>query len=124
MAILALDIGRRVTGVACFDVAIGFPFPLEPIKGDDAATVAAVRQLARERQANTLVIGLPLLPDGTEGEQASHTRALAEEWAKDGLKVHFLDERYTSTVESGDQNSHAKAAVSLLQMALDRGLLW
>ncbi len=123
MAILALDIGRRTTGVACFDESIGFPFPLEPITGDSAETILAVRQLATNRKVDTLVIGLPLLPDGTEGEQASHTRELAEQWEKDGLTVHFLDERYTSTVENGDQNSHAKAAVSLLQMALDRGLL-
>ncbi len=123
MAILALDLGRRVTGVAYFDASVGFPFPLDPIEGGETTTVAAVLQLAKDRRVTTLVIGMPFLPDGSEGGQAIHTRNLAEQWERAGLTIHFLDERYTSKTEHSEHDSHAKAAVALLQMALDRGLV-
>jgi putative Holliday junction resolvase len=123
MKVLALDIGNRSTGVAYFDETVGFPFPLDPIVGTDDETVVAVATLLAARAITHLVIGLPLLLDGSEGAQAARTRALAKRWERAGLAMIFVDERYTSSSEGQGENSHAKAAVSLLQMALDRKVL-
>lgn len=123
MPVLALDIGNRVTGVALFDENVGFPFPLDPIVGNDAETAAAIRQLIDRRSVTTLVVGLPLLPDGTEGAQVERVRAILKPLVDDTFPIVWIDERYTSKTDQKGANSHAQAAVSLLQMALDRGLI-
>ena len=43
-----------------------------------------------------LVVGLPLLPGGTEGSQAELTRRSVEPLREKGVEVHFVDERYTT----------------------------
>ncbi len=124
MAVLALDLGRRVTGVACFDVSIGFPFPLDAIESRGVEeVVAAIVKLAGERRVETIIMGLPLLPDGREGEQSDYAHTIGDRLIAAGLRVHFLDERYTSHTDTAGENDHAKAAVALLQMALERRLI-
>ncbi len=73
--ILAVDYGGRRTGLACSD-ALGITAqPLPPIDSTDLATTAnAVAAVARERQIVTLLIGMPFMPDGSEGEQVERVR--------------------------------------------------
>ena len=116
MRFLALDLGRKHTGVAFFDERTGVPIPLETIHHeDDEELVERVSILASERSIDAFVIGLPYLPGGKEGEQARFVRDIAKKlceacpWAE----LHFIDERYSG----GDD---AKAALEVLGAFLER----
>lgn len=98
MRLLGLDVGERRIGVALGDISTGEVRPLATIRrlGSQADAVA-LRRLADEQHATEIVIGLPLVADGSEGTQAGLTRA----WAAAvmpllGLPVAWRDERHTS----------------------------
>ena len=59
----------------------------------------AVTELARSREIETVILGLPRNMDGTEGPRAEKSRAFAAELEARGLQVVFVDERRT-TVEA------------------------
>ena len=118
---LALDIGRKHTGIAFADENIQVPLPLDTIHHDSGdELISAIETIAKERGAHTLVIGLPLLPDGSEGEECEHVRKIAE--ALSDYTIEFIDERLTSAVskELKSDDADAQAAVSILQTYLDR----
>lgn len=104
MRYLALDIGDKRTGLALGDPVTRLVSPLEviecPVGAEDGELW--IRTLARhvERQiskADTLVVGLPLNMDDSEGSQAKRVRALAERLAaRTGHTLLFQDERLTS----------------------------
>lgn len=118
---LALDIGLRRTGVAYLDDAVGVVLPVETIVHDSFdALEEAVRRVIVERAIDSVVIGLPLLPGGGEGEQARTVRAFADRLLARGIPCSFLDERYSTPREPvGDKD--AAAACLLLQAAASRG---
>ena len=73
-----IDYGLRRTGIC---VSVGFsprPLPLIQHKNDSAVVVAEVCETIRKEVAEQVVIGMPLNTNGTEGEQANHTRTFVE----------------------------------------------
>jgi putative Holliday junction resolvase len=96
--VLAVDYGTRRVGLALSDptgVALE-PLPPLPRRGDDQAAreVAAVAQRA---DARTIVVGLPLRTDGTEGPEAAAARAFARKVARyTQAAVRLWDERFTT----------------------------
>jgi putative Holliday junction resolvase len=61
------------------------------------ALLAAVADLVREHGPDTVIMGLPLNMDGTEGPRAELSRAFAESLSNlTGVPVHLHDERLTS----------------------------
>ena len=76
---LALDPGSKRIGVAaCDPLGISVkPLPFIPAEPGDAA-LAAIAKLVAEREARTIVIGLPINMDGTEGPAAKAAREFAE----------------------------------------------
>ena len=99
MKILAVDYGDSRTGLATCDRT---EFPTSPsplritVKARDKVA-ARVCEVAKEIEAELIVIGLPLNMDGTEGERARKSRKLAktvEIWS--GLPVRMWDERQTT----------------------------
>ncbi len=97
MNILALDIGKRRTGVAFLPEATGVPVPLETIAHTtETLLIERVTEIIKARSVGQLVIGLPLLPDGTEGEQVGYVRAVAEQLQSVVPSILFRDERYTT----------------------------
>ena len=121
MNILALDIGLRHTGVAYADSSIGIPFPLDAIEHTSVEELGtALASRIADRSIEHVVVGLPLLPDGSEGEQAVLVREAVEQ-----LKVHislpfsFIDERYSNTREQGVNSIHSAAASAILGTWLD-----
>lgn len=98
MRILAVDLGSRRIGLAICSpeetLVVGAGV-LERTKGDDPA--AAVAAAAREREAERVVVGLPLNMDGTYGPKAAEAKAFSER-LREILKVPVLlhDERLSS----------------------------
>ena len=101
MRIMAIDYGDARTGVAVSDAAgtlAGYTTVIRARRPEQAAEEIA--RLARERQAEELVMGFPRNMDGTEGPRAELYRAFAalvEE--KAGMPVRLWDERRT-TIEA------------------------
>jgi putative Holliday junction resolvase len=96
--VLAVDPGSRRVGLAISDPTGTIAQPLTWLPAEPAATlVARLAALAREREAERLVVGLPRRLDGGLGPEAKAARALAEGLREaTGLDVALVDERLTS----------------------------
>jgi len=133
-ALIGLDLGTKTIGVAVSDPDRRLATPVETIArqrfGLDARHIL---DLASERRAAGIVLGLPINMDGSEGARAQSTRAFARNLAGlTELPIAFWDERLsTAAVERAliaADASRAKrkavidqhAAAYILQGALDR----
>ena len=103
--IMGLDYGSKTVGVALSDDRLSFAMPKETIRRDSEKrlrrTLARIGELILENNVDKIVVGLPLMPDGTEGERAEKARAFAEKIReRSGLEVILMDERYTTTASA------------------------
>jgi putative Holliday junction resolvase len=136
MRCLALDVGERRTGIAVGEVLARPLMTLE--RRSKARDFSIIAGLIREHQVDTLVVGLPLNMDGSQGVQAQRTVRYAER-LRDALaemdidvELVFWDERLTTEYakqmqsECQDERSQrrenidAVAAAVILQSYLDR----
>jgi len=98
MTIAAVDLGRRRIGIAVTDAASMGAHPLgiverRALKKD----LEAIAAMLRDRQVSTIVVGLPLNMDGSEGPAARGARRFAASIADAlGVSVEMFDERLTS----------------------------
>ena len=98
MSIAALDLGRRRIGVAVTDAAAIGAHPVGVVERRSMAQdLAAIAAMLRDREVTTIVVGLPLNMDGSEGPAARAARLFADRMAA-ALKVgvEMFDERLTS----------------------------
>lgn len=97
--ILGIDFGTSRIGVAVSD-ALGLtaqPVEMIPFKGDIEAVCRRIGELAAEKSARVVVVGLPKNMDATEGEAAQKARSFGNRLElQTGLQVVFIDERMTS----------------------------
>lgn len=134
--VLAVDWGTKRFGVAITDPGRVIAQPLATLKrrAGKRAPVAALVDLVRQHDVSEVVVGLPLTPEGEEGESAREARALGEAIAaRAGVPVVFWDERLSTSValraarHAGVSSRRAKegadrmAAVAILQSWLDAG---
>ena len=133
-ALIGLDLGSKTIGVAASDPDRRVAAPVETISRKRFSLDAKrILDLAAERRAAGLVLGLPINMDGSEGPRAQATRAFARNLARlTGLPIALWDERLsTAAVERAliaADASRAKrknvidqhAAAYILQGALDR----
>lgn len=98
MRYLALDVGDERIGVAVSDAGAMLARPLEVIpRQRGAASFVRLKELVTEYQVGAIVVGWPLLPDGSEGQQVRSTEAYVQ-----GLAPHVTvpilryDERDTT----------------------------
>lgn len=132
--ILAVDWGERRIGLALSDPGGIIATGLETlvVTGREDA-LARVTEVARAREAERIVVGLPLLLSGERGEAAETAQAFADALAaRSGLPVETYDERLTSALsarrlhEAGVRTGRDKrrvdqgAAVALLESFLMR----
>src|SRR3989344_5024579 len=98
MRILALDIGTKHTGAAFIDQEnVGFVVPLPTIDhASKEELMSAVQKLITDRKIDRLVVGLPFLPSGKEGQQAALVHERVKELETLGIPVSLIDERYSS----------------------------
>lgn len=132
--LIGLDPGSKTVGVAISDVLLTLASPYGSLRRgklrDNAAEILAI---ARREGAGGLVVGLPLLMDGTVGPAAQAARdwtvALSE---ATGLPAALWDERLSSAavnrflIEEADLSRRKRATVVdrmaaswMLQSALD-----
>jgi len=133
-ALIGLDLGSKTIGVAASDPDRRVAAPVETISRKRFSLDAQrILDLAAERRAAGLVLGLPINMDGSEGPRAQATRAFAGNLARlTDLPIALWDERLsTAAVERAliaADASRAKrksvidqhAAAYILQGALDR----
>lgn len=122
MRLLALDIGLRRTGVAFADVDIGVPMALSTIEHTSIEElVDHISTIVDQKSIDQIIVGLPLLPSGEEGEQSSIVRDISAQISRIGPKLTFLDERYTTTSQK-HVDPDASSACFLLETALKRNV--
>jgi len=120
-AVLALDLGAKRTGVALLSPGTDVPVMLPTLTHESLAELAPqLQRLLAERNVATLVVGLPLLLSGEEGEQAVTVRQwVAEFQLPPDVQIFYIDERFTTP--RGPQTSNdAEAALTVLQTWLER----
>ena len=106
MRYIAIDLGDKRTGLAIGDAQTRIVTPLEVLESPIAVRAGeqlledlaeAIGAQASSNARASLVFGLPLNMDGTEGPRAKLVRDFAARLgAKTGRTVHFQDERLTS----------------------------
>ena len=98
MRVLALDYGSARCGCALSDPSGTLATPIGAVeRAGTRRGLAEVARLAREREAEAVVVGLPLTLAGKEGSQAAETREFAERLrALVAVPVHLHDERLTT----------------------------
>ena len=96
--VLALDLGEKLVGVAISDARLITTQRLPPIERSSwKKLLQDVQHLLERFDAQTIVVGLPLSMDGSEGEAAKNVRRLALNLAKSVRQpVYLQDERLTS----------------------------
>ena len=105
MRALGIDLGSKRIGVALSDSAgtLATPYEVVPRSGDRHRDHRRIAALAEEAGAECLVVGLPLLLDGTKGAAAVAAEAEAAELAAaTGLPVDLWDERLTTVTADRD----------------------
>jgi putative holliday junction resolvase len=95
---LGLDVGRKRIGVAGCDRTGLIASGLTTLEGCSFDQVlAALRDLAEERQVQVLVVGLPYTMSGELGYQARQVQKFARRLSQAlNLPVEYVDERLTS----------------------------
>ena len=96
--ILALDLGEKLVGAAISDERLITIKRLPALKRANwKKLLQDVCQLLERFDAQTIVVGLPLRMDGTEGDAANNVRRVALNLARSVEQPVFLqDERLTS----------------------------
>lgn len=98
--ILALDVGDARIGVAVSESRI-IAQTLDAIerRAGRTATLDALQKLVDDFKVGLVLVGLPVLESGAEGEQVEKTRAFARSLARriPAVRIEFRDERYTSS---------------------------
>lgn len=110
---LALDPGKRKTGVALGNTITETATVLETVRGKPSEQMAQLAKLARVWQPQWAVVGLPA--EASAKQAHAYSKQLAAELRDSlGLKVEFIDEAYSTQAArsdakqaGGDVDSHA-----------------
>ena len=98
MRALALDIGRKRTGIAASDATGSIASPVKVLPTDEVLGMARTFRLVLEDyEPDIIVVGLPTSLDGTENDHAAWVREVAGKIASEtGIATVFHDERLSS----------------------------
>ena len=132
MRVLAVDPGEKRTGFAISAGKIAVALPTLAMKGD-GKDVDRIAKVARDAEAERIIVGLPLNMDGTEGPRARAVRDFVDTLRQaTDLPVEFWDERL-STAEGEarlrgagldrrelSKRSDAAAAIVILETWLEK----
>jgi putative Holliday junction resolvase len=111
---LAIDHGAARCGCALSDPSGTIVRPIDPVVPDPAA----VEGLVAEHGVETVVVGLPVSLDGTEGTQAAAARDFAAALAERlDVPVETYDERLTTKLAAASRRGGSRAAEDSLAAA-------
>ena len=116
MTILALDLGRKRTGVALSSgvIAEGYAtLVFDEKKIDDF--IGVLKEIIAEQTVGKIVVGLPLGKDGKETEQSKWTRVQADK-IKDALEIDvvFTEESYSSAQARGEEGDIDQSSARII----------
>jgi len=125
LRILALDYGSARCGVAISDPTGTLATPLDEVRRPaEEAGLSALAALVRDREAQRVVVGLPLSLSGGDSAQTAEARAFADALRRRvGVPVELYDERFTTKLAQragGRSGEDSRAAAVLLEGYLDR----
>lgn len=128
MRVLALDYGSARCGCALSDPTGTIVTPIEPIlRPASRRGLAQLVRLAREREVQRVLVGLPLSLDGGDTDQTRETRQFAATLSarlRSAATVELYDERFTTRIaarmEHADSSEDSRAAAVLLEDWLAR----
>ncbi|HKN94774.1 MAG TPA: Holliday junction resolvase RuvX [Thermoleophilaceae bacterium] len=121
--ILALDFGEARCGCAISDPTGTLATPVGAVERPGSRRgLATIAALARDRQVDRVVVGLPLTLAGEEGQQARATREFAARLGELlSVPVELHDERLTTRQAErvgGGADADSRAAAHLLEAYL------
>lgn len=118
--ILSIDYGKRRTGIAVTD-------PLQIIAGglttvDTRELLKFLKDYVGREPVETIVVGLPVQPNGEPSENQSRVRCFTGELKKalPEVEVVFYDERYTSVLA---QQAMIASGIGKKRRREDKGLV-
>jgi putative Holliday junction resolvase len=95
--VLGVDQGARRVGLALSDPGRIISSPLETLPMEsESALVGRLLRLCREKDVTTVVIGLPLSADGSEGPGCARARRIAMKVSDAGIPAELVDESWSS----------------------------
>jgi len=119
---LALDFGSARCGCAVSDPTGTLATPIEPVlRPATRKGIARIAELVREREAQLVVVGLPLTLAGGDSAQTVEARAFAARLAERvSVPVELYDERFTTLMAQRDpgqpgSSEDSRAAAHLLE---------
>lgn len=121
--LMGLDVGDATIGLALSDERRVIASGMETIRRKKFSVDAeALKKIIGEHGVKGLVIGLPLMPDGKEGERCQSTRQFGRNLQKlFEIPIYYQDERFsTGIVEDvlkSAEMSHRKRAEVVDKMA-------
>ena len=126
LKLLALDLGERRIGLAVSDPAGTLAFPSgHLVRTKMSQDVERILEIAREKEVEGFVLGIPYSLAGEVGRAAQRAQGLARALQKrSSLPVYSIDERFTSVEaegllrEAGRQPSRDKGSVDEAAAAL------
>ena len=119
---LGIDHGDARIGIAATDDFGILAHPVETIDVSKTDAVARIARLTEIRKINTLVVGLPLRMDGSEGSSASKVRGFADKLSErlPSIPLVFVDETLTTSTAAAklrEAGRNAKQQKSIIDQA-------
>ena len=123
--VLGVDLGARRVGLAMSDPGRIISSPLETLAMEsESSLVSRLLRLCREKDVTTVVIGLPLSADGSEGPGCERARRIAGKMSEAGISAELVDESWSSRdaeqvlKEMGKSRRTAKGKVDAIAASL------
>lgn len=125
MNILGIDWGKKRIGLAWVQSGLDVVLPFGIVETSKVDPIVEITTIITEEKIDVVVFGLPKTLAGAEQENAVAVRQAGEKVAKaTGVKVEFLDERFTSRAAdrfgADGASRDEKAAMILVQAFLDQ----
>ena len=109
---LGIDYGEARIGVAATDACGILAHPVESIHRGKVNSLDRIRELVQQKGIRTLVLGLPIRMDGTEGTACAKVRAFGEKLhaSLPDLPLVYVDEYLTTTIAQEKLHQAGKKA--------------
>jgi putative holliday junction resolvase len=123
--VLGIDVGSVRIGLAISDETCTLASPVATVPNAPRTLWTRLEREIEEREVDRVVIGLPRLLDGTEGEAANSARAFATELGRrTTAPIELWDERFTTTIaersliEAGLRRKRRRAVIDSVAAAV------